>query len=89
MKETDRGIIKWQPFNSCFNADTIIKEIETNKNRISFPSLSDDQIANISKTILEAYNLKLIVNIDYYFDGNGYMVTDKINYNQILKIISF
>ena len=24
----DRGIIKWQPFNSCFNSEEVIKDLK-------------------------------------------------------------
>jgi len=67
---TDRGIIKWQPFNSCFSATNIINEINNQKNRLQFPTLSEDQLNLISEKIIEAYNLKISVNIMYYYDGN-------------------
>ena len=35
---SDRGIIKWQPFNSCFNGSDIIKDISKKKAKeLNFP----------------------------------------------------
>lgn len=75
----DRGIIKWQPFNSCFNSETIIKDINKLKNRKNFPILSEDQLEIISNKLLKSYNLKLIVSIEYYYDGNIKNITGKID----------
>lgn len=75
----DRGLIKWQPFNSCFNQELAIKDIYKFKNRKYFPTLSEDQLEIISNRILESYNLKLIVNIEYYYDGDIKNVNGKIN----------
>jgi len=65
----DRAIIKWQPFNSCFSGTNIINEINNNKNKAKFPALSEDQLYAIEEKIKDAYTLKIIININYYFDG--------------------
>ena len=67
---TDRGIIKWQPFNSWFNANDIIKNItnQKEKEKVTFPTLSDDQLLIIENKIKNAYILKLNINIEYYYD---------------------
>ena len=76
----DRGIIKWQPFNSCFNSEEVIKDLKIKKERKIFPTLSEDQINLISEEILTAYNLKLNIMIEYYYDGNIKKITGKLNY---------
>ena len=81
MKDNyDRGIIKWQPFNSCFNASVIIKDINMKKNKKICPILSEDQLENIEDTVKNAYILKQNVDIKYYYDGNIIEKTGKINY---------
>lgn len=79
----DRGIIKWQPFNSCMEPNKIIKEIKIEKNRYTLPTLSDEQLQIIGEKIFDAYNMKLIVNIEYYFDGKIYNIIGKINFLDI------
>ncbi len=79
MNISDRGIIKWQPFNSCFNAQLVIKDIKKVKNRKTYPNLSEDQLENIEEKIKEAYNLKLFVQIKYYYDGIINVIEGQIN----------
>lgn len=76
----DRGIIKWQPFNSCFVYYEIIKDIEIEKDRLAFPKLSEDQINNLEYKIIKSYSLRLIVNIEYYYVGNINSIEEKIEY---------
>ena len=84
MKDNyDRGIIKWQPFNSLFNAGVIIQDINKEKSKEKCPILSEDQLENIEDTIKNAYILKQNVDIKYYYDGNIIEKLGKINYLDI------
>ncbi len=65
----DRGEIKWAPFNSIINGKYIVSEIENKKKRINKPMLSDEQINNIEKTILEALTNKVMVDLTFYKEG--------------------
>ena len=86
MKDNyDRGIIKWQPFNSLFNASIIINDINIEKNKESCPILSEDQLENIEDTIKDAYILKQDVDIKYFYDGNIIEKSGKINYLDMQK----
>ena len=76
----DRGIIKWQPFDSCFDSQKVIQDLKEGKNTVNYPTLSEDQLANLEEQIKEAYNLKLIVNIIYYYDGEIKSIEGKIKY---------
>ncbi len=81
MKDNyDRGIIKWQPFNSLFNASVIINDINIEKSKEKCPILSEDQLENIEEAIKDAYLLKQDVDIKYYYDGNIIERLGKINY---------
>jgi len=75
----DRGIIKWQPFNSCFSTQNIAKDISNLKNKIPYPTLSEDQLILISEKIKDAYNLKINVYVEYYFDGFIKIISGKID----------
>ncbi len=76
----DRGIIKWQPFNSCFNCEEMMQDIEKAKNKQKYPILSEDQLSNLEHQIINAYNLKLTIKIFYYYDGNIKNENGQINY---------
>ena len=76
----DRGIIKWQHFNSCFNSEKIILDIDKKKNRIKYPILSEDQIMDLENKLKDSYNLKIIINIKYYYDGCIEFIKGKIKY---------
>ena len=78
----DRGIIKWQPFNSCFNAQEVIEDInkQKEKERIKFPTLSEDQLMVLEDKIKNSFYLKLKIKIDYYYDGEIKSLIGKINY---------
>ena len=80
----DRGIIKWQPFNTIDN-NQILKDITVSKNRIKFPILSEDQLKIIQEKVITAYNLKNIIQINYFYDGKIWQVTGQINYLNITK----
>ncbi len=86
----DRGIIKWQPFNSCFNTLEIMEEVndEKEKKQEMFPKLSEDQLINLDSKIREAYNLKLVISIEYYYDGKIKNLIGKItNFDYLNKNI--
>lgn len=80
----DRGIIKWQPFNTIDN-NQILKDITVSKNRIKFPILSEDQLKIIQEKVITAYNLKNIIQIDYFYDGKIWQIIGQINYLNITK----
>ena len=79
----DRGIIKWQPFNSCFDSKQIIRDVTANKNRINLPVLSDDQIHILEEKTINAYNLKMNIHLLYYYDGAIKELNGKISYLDI------
>ncbi len=83
----DRGIIKWQPFNSCFNARNVIEDIskEKERERTKLPILSEDQWVVIENRIKTAYCLKLPISINYYYDEEIKTLQGKITYFDYLN----
>jgi len=77
---TERGIIKWQPFDSCYSSSKIIKDINSKKNKVNFPILSEDQLYSIEEKIFTALHLNEIIKLEYFFDGKILNITGKINY---------
>ena len=52
----DRGIVKWAPFNSVINGNQLLDEINYERNRISKPVLSEEQIADLEENIIKLNN---------------------------------
>ncbi len=65
----DRGIVKWAPFNSVINGNQLLDEINYERNRISKPVLSEEQIADLEENIITAYSERSIINLYFYKNG--------------------
>lgn len=78
----DRGMIKWQPFNSVISSKIIIDEIIDEKLKVKMPILSDEQIMDIENMLLESFTNQEIMEFYYFKNGK---ILKKINY--ITKII--
>lgn len=65
----DRGIVKWAPFNSVINGNHLLDEINYERNRISKPILSEEQIADLEENIITAYSERSIINLYFYKNG--------------------
>lgn len=76
----DRGIIKWQPFDSCYSCGKILKDIYKQKNRNKLPTLSEDQLIELEEKILNAYHLNETISIKYFYNGSLYQKNGKINF---------
>ena len=65
----DRGMIKWQPFNSVINTNKIVAVLEKERNYIIKPSLSEEQLIELNNKVLDAFYSKIKIKIKYYFNG--------------------
>lgn len=65
----DRGMIKWQPFNSVINTNKIVTVLEKERNYIIKPSLSEEQLIELNNKVLDAFYSKIKIKIKYYFNG--------------------
>ena len=87
----DRGMIKWQPFDSLTNTKKLKHELQLKKVKVEMPILSDDQLLVLEENIKEAYYNKNYINIKYYFNGTILKKKVKIksiNYNLKSIILS-
>lgn len=73
-----REDVKWAPFNAVMNGENIVQEILNEKSKINKPSLSEEQVEELEKMILEAFYDKNEVVITYYLDGYLKIATGKI-----------
>ena len=69
----DRGIIKWQPFESLAPSKKMVENILYEKNKIKKPILSLEQQQEIEEKLLEAFYEQAKVTLKIY--KNGYIVT--------------
>lgn len=59
----DRGIIKWQPFNSVVPSSTLLKN---NKDHQAKPILFDEELEALNQKILEAYYSHNLIELTIY-----------------------
>ena len=76
----DRGMIKWQPFDSLLSTRKVAKEIINEKSKVAMPTLSEDQLLNIEEKVLEAYYNGETVRLVYYRKGTYYTKISLIKY---------
>lgn len=84
----DRGMIKWQPFNSLINGNEVINSILKEKGKIKKPIISEEEKSEIEAKIIDAYFTQIIVNITYFKNGNLTKVEGKIKkIDQVYKLV--
>lgn len=77
---TDRGMIKWQPFNAVASGSYMINDVLKNKYKIDMPTLSEDQQIELQEKILSAYQTQEKVLIKYFKRGKIYEEEGLIEY---------
>ena len=75
----DRGMIKWQPFNSLISLNDIKNKIKEEKNNLTYPLLSEDELTIIENNLLMAYHSKEEVLITYFYNHNLYKIKGTID----------
>lgn len=69
MNKEERGIIKWAPFSSLIGQKQMIEKLINEKNKINKPKLSQEQIEQNEKLLIEAFYEKVKINIEYFKEG--------------------
>lgn len=62
----NRDAIKWAPFNSVINSNSVINELVNEQNKIEKPILTEDKINEIEAYIITSYQSKTKINIKYF-----------------------
>lgn len=65
----DRGMIKWQPFNSVVNNKELINSLMKEKAKVKPPAKSEEEINALEEKIIDAYFMQEKINITYYQNG--------------------
>lgn len=66
---SDRGMIKWAPFDSVTSSKALVRRIANEKEKIQMPQLSEEQLDNIEENLKNAYYRNDEVVIKYYSNG--------------------
>ena len=69
---TNRGMIKWAPFSAVAPGTYMVNEVLEKKNKVTMPTLSEDQIEEISHRVIESFNNKDVVWIKFFRGGKYY-----------------
>lgn len=77
----NRGMVKWAPFNSVINSNSVINKLKQEAKKIKKPILSEEQITIMENIIIESFNDASEVVIHYY--KNEY---DNVIIGKIIKI---
>ena len=84
----DRGMIKWQPFDSVVSSKSVVKSLIKEKSKIEKPILSEEEMMEIEEKIIEAYYLQENVTVQIFKDGFLTTLTGKIKkIDHISKIV--
>ena len=70
----DRNAVKWAPFNSVINSQSVLKELSHEQNKISKPILTEDKIAKIEEYILESFASSIEIYIEYFKNYHIYRI---------------
>lgn len=65
----DRGIIKWSAFDALTGYHSMLEEMKYRLEKKERPLLSDDALEELNRTLQEAIENKLEVEVRYFHDG--------------------
>jgi len=81
----DRGIIKWQPFDSLTSSKNMVQHILSEKEKINKPVLSEEQLREIQERLWEGFHNQIPLHITYFFKGKYQMKKNVIVLNISLR----
>ncbi len=81
----DRKMIKWIPFDSVINSQIVANNLSKEKENITMPILSEEQILDINNKIIDSYNLNQEIIINYFKNNKVNKITSKIKKIDIIK----
>ncbi len=80
---SDRGMMKWQPFQSVCSSKKMVQHILEKKGKVKKPVLSEEQLKELEMRIWEGYHSQMELCIIYFFHGL-FQVKKNIFISQIL-----
>lgn len=85
----ERGMIKWQPFDSVISSKRMIHQLTEEKNKIRRPELSEEQITTIENLLFESFTNQEEILIYFYKGGKilhifGFVIELNPTLNKVL-----
>ncbi|MDD3113356.1 MAG: YolD-like family protein [Candidatus Izemoplasmatales bacterium] len=65
----DRGIIKWAPFDALVGYHSLLEEMKYRLGKKEKPRLSDDDLEELNRNLMQALKESREIEIRYYHDG--------------------
>lgn len=65
----DRGIIKWAPFDALVGYHSMLQELKHRLGKKERPTLSDDQMEAMDRSLQVAFQTQAEIEIEYHHDG--------------------
>lgn len=65
----DRGMIKWQPFDSVISSKRMVNQLSEEKNKMKRPELSEEQITTMENLLIESFTNQEEIIIYFYKGG--------------------
>lgn len=78
MHNVDRGMIKWIAFDSVMPSKNVASFLANEKENISMPILSDEQILSIEENLIKAFYNHENINVKYFYNGKILSINSKI-----------
>ena len=69
MPNDERGIIKWQPFDSVISSNKVVKELLKERSKIKKPVLSEEQENILEQKLIEAFYTNSLIKVSYFNNG--------------------
>ena len=66
---SNRGMVKWQPFSAIIPGNYLVNKILSTKNKIKKPELSEEQLKEIENFVLTSYTNQ--EPFHFYYFNNG------------------
>ncbi len=66
---SNRGMVKWQPFSAVIPGNHLVSKIINDKSKIKKPELSEEQLKNIEKLVIISYTNQESFHFYYFYSG--------------------
>lgn len=73
---SDRGMIKWMPFDSVSSSKKMVQSILSEKSKVKKPNLSEEQLEELEQKIWEGFHNQIPLRIVYFFRGRYQVKTN-------------
>jgi len=68
----NRREIRWAPFESIINSNSILQELKETRAKKEKPNLSNDELETLERKIVTACHTRSKITVTYYYAGREY-----------------